>query len=220
LNLTELTADTLFLSNTVTTQYPQAAITRNLNYYYDEVVTEIWKTENSWKFDKGHDTLPIATTDLVEDQRDYQLPTEARKIERVEVLDSNDKWIVLTPIVPEDAPAESDTTGTPKEYYIKGRSIYLYPLPRESKTQGLSIYLSRSVDALVETTDEPKVDREFHRYLSVGAALDWYFAKGNVTKSREMERKLEILKRAIKEFYSTRNTDYKSRMKPRLQSYN
>ena len=220
MNLTELTADALFLSNTVLTQYKQEAITRNLNYYYDELVTEIWKTENSWKFDKGHDTLPIATTDLVEGQRDYQLPTEARKIERVEVLNSNNDWVLLEPIVPEDAPAESDKDGTPNKYYIKGRSIFLYPLPRESKDQGVAIHLSRSVEPLVETTDEPKVDREFHRYLSIGAALDWYFAKGNVSKSREMERKLEMLKRAIKDFYSTRNTDYKSRMKPRLQSYN
>ena len=215
----ELKLDALFLSNTVTGQYKPADVLRNLNHYYDEAVLEIWKADNSWKFDKGHDTLPTATTDLKEDQRDYQIPSTARKIEKVEILDKNDNWQTLTPIVPQDVQVSDDETGTPKYYFVKGRSVFIYPLSDEDRDQALRIHISRSVDLLTDDTDEPKIDREFQRYLSIGAALDWYFSKGNVSKSREMERKLEGMKQTIKQFYSTRNEDYKATFKPKRQSY-
>ncbi len=216
----ELITDTLFLSNTVASQYKQVDVLRNLNLYYDEAVTEAWKCDSNWKFDKGYDTLPIATASLVKNQRDYQLPTEAKKIERVECLGKNNKWNVLTPILAEDVPADSDEKGMPRRYYIKGRSLFLYPLPEEAREGGLTIYLSRNVEPLLENDDEPKIDKEFHRYLSVGASLDWYFAKGNVQKAREMERKLEGIKQSMKDFYSARNADYKSRIKLKLENYN
>lgn len=220
----ELIADTLFLSNTVASQYKPVDALRNLNFYYDEAVTEIWKADGLWKFDKGHDTLPIATTDLVANQKDYQLPSEARRIERVEIMYDN-AWKVLTPILSEDSGVynyndPADEAGEPRHYYIKGRSLFLTPISKNSKAQGVAIFLSRSVDYLVDDTDEPKIDREFQRYLTIGATRDWYFAKGNIQKANEMERKLNDLREQIVAFYSKRNQDYKSRIKIKLEKYN
>jgi hypothetical protein len=84
---------------------------------------------------------------------------------------------------------------------------------------GLTLSISRSVDPLVENDDEPRIDGEFHRYLSIGAAMDWYFAKGDTRKARELERKLERIKVAVKDFYSNRNQNYKSGFKVKLQNY-
>ena len=47
------------------------------------------KVTGEWEYDDSNYTnLPEATADLVDGQRDYELPSTAQKIDRVEVLDN------------------------------------------------------------------------------------------------------------------------------------
>lgn len=225
MTLTNLITDTLFLSNTVAAQYPSASITNNINRYYDEVVSLIWSADNSWNFDEGVGYLPIAYTNLVADQADYQLPSTARQIFRVTILDDSDTEQQLHPLSDKEMPSTSkmsneEITGTPTGYRMVGRSVVLSPTPDYSKTAGLIIELSKSVTVLSTGTDEPKIDREFHRYLSNGATKDWYFSKSNITKKREMERELERMRVAIKYFYAHRHQDYEpAKIKREVENY-
>ncbi len=219
MKLSDLIVDTLFLCNTTSGQYSEDDIKRNLNFYYDEAVLEIWKNEAMWKFDENGDYLPIAWANIKKDTNDYQIPTDARKIEKAEIL-VNNMWKQLHAVNLQDIRSESkEQTGTPNRYYINGRSVYLYPTPREDIEEGLRLYVSKSVTALDDSNDEPKIDREFHRYLSTGATMDWYFTRGNINKSREMERKLLAYKEEIRNFYTSRNEDKRSTLKVKLENY-
>lgn len=218
MTLGELIIETLFLSNTVTSQYSNEDIIRNLNYYYDEAVTEIWKADGSWKFDDHIDDLPIVIYPLVKGRRDYELPTDARRIEKVKISYNGNIETEIKPINIEDA-KESNSQGQPNSYLLRGRAINLYPSSNKDVPGGLIVYLSRSVKKLKDLNDEPRIEREFHRYLSTGASYDWYFSKGNINKSRELERKLEKMKINIRDFYSKRNLDYKSKISPLLNNY-
>ena len=219
-NLSELKLDTLFLANTVLTQYKAVDIERNLNTYYDEIVSDIWREDNTWKFDEGMGTLPIAVASIVKSQNDYQLPTDARQVERIE-LDLGDNNIKrLNPVSVEDIKYRADETeSTPTKYFLKGRSIMLFPVPDRDIDNGLIVYVSRSVTQLEDETDEPKIEREFHRFLSIGAAKDWYFVKGNFNKVRELENKLERMRMRIIKFYQNRNEDYTPRINPTRMNY-
>lgn len=221
MTLNDLIVDTLFLSNTVSTQYKQEVIIRNLNRYYDEAVLEIWKNDSHWRFDESLEDLPIAVGDLEVGQLDYLLPSDARKVERVSVI-YNGKEIRLKPIVKEDIKGEMEQTGQPRSYFVEGRSLFLFPQSDKEVEDGLIIYVSKSATPLTVDEygdDSPRIDSEFHRFLSIGAAYDWYFAKGNITKSRELERKLGNLRQEMKEFYSGRNTAYRAKFKRRLERY-
>ena len=219
MNLTTLQVDTLFLSNTVVAQYPLATIKNNINRYYDELVAFVWTCDNSWIFDEGVDYLPTATTDLVANQSDYQIPSTARQVFRVSILDSNGEKIKLKPISDKEVP-EYEETGSPTSYRLVGRSVVLYPTPTYSKDQGVIIEMSKSVTLLDESTDEPKVEREFHRYLSYGATKDWYFSKSNINKKREMDREMESMKQLIKNFYNNRHKDYSpAKIKRVIENY-
>jgi len=219
MTLTELLTDSLFLSNTVLAQYPSASITNNINRYYDEVVAFIWSADNSWNFDEGVDYLPVAYTNLVADQADYQLPTTARQIFRVTILDESDTEQQLKPLSDKEMPRE-EQEGVPTGYKVVGRSIVLTPTPTYNKTAGLIVQLSKSVTLLSTGADEPKIDREFHRYLSCGATKDWYFSKSNITKKREMEREMEKMRTAIKYFYASRHKDYEpAKIKREVENY-
>lgn len=220
MQLSELITDTLFLSNTVNAQYPETDIKRNLNVHYDIAVLNIWNAVSDWQFDESIDYLPIAMTDLVADQDNYLLPTSAREIERIEAKNTNGEYFKLKPI---DHNAEktiiTTKTGTPQYYDVVGRSIMLYPIPDYNSTEGLLIKMSKAVTQLSESTDEPKIEREFHRLLSLGAAMDWYMSRGNTSKKRDMEREIMKLKTKLKTFYSQRNKDYTAKIKPLQNDY-
>lgn len=217
MNLTELKADTLFLSDTVITQYREEDLERNINRYYDEIITAVWDSESAWKFDKKGDDHPIVYTDLVEGQRDYEIPTDARKIERVEITYNDNKYR-LTAASSEDVKIhKEDDEGRPRMYYLKGNSIFLFPRSDKEVLNGLEIHISRSVDELEDGEDEPKIEKEFHRYLSLGAAHDWFLAKNNLQKSREFERKMDKIREEVRKFYSNRSEDYRDRIKPKVR---
>jgi len=217
MNFTTLQVDALDLSNTVSSQYKETSLKRTLNIYYDELVSYIWSVDGSWRFDEGVDYLPVAEANLVKDQADYQLPSTARRIHKVEILDRNGNTRELTPLSEKQQP--TDQKGDPTSYKMVGRSIILSPVPEYSYTKGLIIYMSKSVTQLSDGTDEPKIDREFHRYLSYGAAKDWYLRKSNITKKRELEKEMDKMKLQAREFYGQRHTDYNAKIRPNIQNY-
>ncbi|MEK6884912.1 MAG: hypothetical protein AABY22_35100, partial [Nanoarchaeota archaeon] len=90
-----------------------------------------------WKFDDSNQTnFAEATTTLVAGQQDYQLPSTAQKIDKVEVLDKNGNYQVVYPITREQIKEQGysvsefyKTNGLPIYYLLDGRSILLFPAP-------------------------------------------------------------------------------------------
>ena len=103
--------------------------TRLINIWYRRANSWIWEVTGTWEYDDSNYTnLPVATTDLVDGQRDYELPSSAQMVMRVEVLDSDGNWRLLTPFdetqVKDQAMSEFyETAGLPVYYDLKGRSI-------------------------------------------------------------------------------------------------
>ncbi len=220
MTLTELRLDALMLSNTVSAQYNSDNLLRNLNLHYDDAVAYIWSVDGSWRFDEGltATNLPIAMGTLASGQWDYQLPSTARRIHKIEILDSQDNIHQLGVVTDKTEPKRTDD-GLPTHYKMVGRSIFLHPAPNYNKDNGLIIHLSKSVTPLAVGTDEPRIDREFHRYLSYGATRDWYFSKSNITKQRAMDRELDKMKMAMREFYGKRHIDHDASIKIQREDY-
>ncbi|HKL12882.1 MAG TPA: hypothetical protein VJ907_04675 [Halanaerobiales bacterium] len=218
MNLSDLKNDVYFLTGTDSSSYVDDDIERNINRWYRKAVTWIWESISTWQYDDTNkSTLPIATTDMRDDQEDYSLPSGAQNLMKVEVKNKNGDWYELDPIdVSEvDSPSEYyDEKGTPQYYDLMGNSIILYPAPDENEvttSQGLKIHISRDVDALSDSTDVPGFDEQFHRILSLGAALDWCIAFGDGHKEVDIRRQLEGdsqtdgLKKELKIYYGRRN---------------
>ena len=203
--------------------------TRMINNWYRTVNAWIWEASAEWEYDDSNYTdLPIATTDLVDEQQDYTLPTWAQKIIRVEVKDNEGNWWKLEPIDQsqvDDALTEfEETPGLPKYYDIVGRSIFLYPKPDEDEvtlTGGLKIYVSRSIDEFDydDTTTEPGFNSDFHQLLSVGASLDYAIGFGLTDKITPLRERLERLKESLQAYYGRRHQDFKAKIIPHEESY-
>lgn len=221
-----LVEDTLYLCGlpTVSASYSSYAledITRNLNNAYVDTVSKIWNCAGGWQYDDSNAIdLPIGYTTIVHNQKDYELPTTAQRLQRVEVKDSNGNWQLLKQIDIHDINNEAmpellETAGLPQYYDLIGRSVMLYPTPSSGYTalaSGLAVYFDRTptLFTTASTTAEPGFASPFHRILSYGAAVDFVQDKGTQDRLVAMKARLENQMTA---FYSHRNVERKANIR-------
>jgi len=198
--------------------------TRMINTWYRRADSWIWEADINWEFDDTNRTnLPRATSNMVDDQHDYELPSTARKVIKVMIKDINGDWKQLKPIdkTAYDIPLEEyyDTKGVPNYYDLEGDSLFLYPAPSSSNTtltSGLKLHFSRDIDEFEssDTTTEPGFDNHFHPILSLGASLDYTlgFTPENTNKIRGLKLQLDELKNEIQTFYGKRFQEHKTRI--------
>lgn len=204
--------------------------TRLINAWYRRVNSWIWEATGTWEYDDSNWTdLPIATTTIVDEQQDYELGSTAQKIDRVEVLDSNGNYQLVTPIdksqIKSSAMSEyKETPGMPVYYDLVGRSLMLYPKPSTDNVTaaaGLKVYFTRDIDEFVSTdTDSaPGFVSNFHRLLSLGASYDYCVSYEMGTKANFLKGQINELVKELKRFYGQRHRDFPTRLKPKRRNY-
>lgn len=209
-------------SETVT--LPLAEFFRSANEWNRKVNTWIYQVHGAWKYDdNNYSTFPTATTTLVNNQQDYSLPSSALKIERVEVMNSSGDYYVLEPVTKEwikdQAVSEFyETAGAPVYYSMEANSIFLYPKPATGSVTlaaGLKIYFNRSVNpfTITETSTTPGFAENFHRILSIGAALDYANSRTLVNTIPILVNGLNSYKADLQEYYSSRQSDIKTEIR-------
>ena len=203
--------------------------TKDINDYYRRVNSHIWEVTGTWEYDDSNWTdLPIATTTIVDSQQDYEIDSTAQKIDRVEVLNSNGDYQLLTPIdksqIEGSVSEFFETAGMPLYYDLVGRSILLYPKPSTSDVTaaaGLKVYFTRDIDEFVSTdTDrEPGFVNNFHTILSLGASYKYAISYEMNTKANFLKGQINEMVKELKSFYGQRHRDMPTRINPKRRDY-
>jgi len=215
-----LVQDVDTLCGTTNATYDIKEKTRNINQHYREVVALIHQVIYAWQYDDSNKSdLPIYTTTLVNGQKDYEIPSTAQRIDRVEILNSQGDYERITQKDYRDITSQAmseylDVDGEPIHYDLIGTSIFLYPSPATGSVtmaEGLKLYVSRDVDAFTtgDTSKAPGIAKAFHRLLSLGAALDY----GPIDKDYVI-RERDRLEDSLKTFYGNRNVEEKAKIVP------
>jgi hypothetical protein len=204
---------------------------REFTAYANKVGHKIWHwiflSQGVWKYDDAnHTDLPQATTNLVDAQATYALPSDALTIERVEVKNSNGDWFRLRQIIENQIPGAieefNETDNEPVYYRLIGNTIELFPASNYDSTNGLKVYFDRdSVDFTYDdTTQTPGFASPYHEAVPVGMAIEWLKIKNPTSTTlqflREEWAKFEV---EIKKFYSLRNKDNIRVLRRAFQSY-
>jgi hypothetical protein len=153
-------------------------ITSYFNQADKKVAMALLRVDKNWKFDDTKYTdFPIASINLVNNQRDYTLPASTSgglastlwKLTRVRVLDTSGLYYEIKPADPEkeEDPDDNTYSGKPREYRLIGNSIRLNPKPDTSvltATAGLEITFQRSTVpfSTSSTTEEPGYMDSYH----------------------------------------------------------
>lgn len=206
-----------------TTSYPISDFTRNANEAYKDTNQKIWRASGAWSFDDSNYTdLPSATTALVESQKDYQIPSYAQKIDRLEVLDSSGGAHKVIPIDKSEVSTSLSglftSTGLPTYYDIEGSQIMLYPSPDATSctlTAGLRLFFTRDIDEflITDTTKQPGFVEDFHRSISLGAALYWAIPR-QLPCINDIKAQINAMDDKIMSFYGSRDRDLKTTIRP------
>ncbi len=217
-----------------TTAYPLNDMVTSANRWVHQIATWIWQASGTWEFDDKNQTdLPIATTTLVAGQQDYSLPTDALKILRVEVLDSNGDYQKLDQIdqteIRTSLTEYEETDGMPHSYDIIGNSLFLYPAPAAASVTtaaGLKIVFAReakefSVPASYTTADttQPGFDEDWHEIVCLGIAYDWCSVNGPEDRADRYFQQIQAKRADLREHYGSKNKDKKVAIRPLRQNY-
>lgn len=212
------------LTNTDSNTYTTANLTADINNVYAEVISLILASDNRWQFDDNNfTTQPIATTNLVANQQDYEFDSSHLKVLKVLIKDQSGNWSMpLIPVDIDDREAfailqnEATNTGVPFRYDLFAESIFLDPKPSYNSTGGLKVFFQRDGDEFLtsDTTKEPGFSSLFHKILPIGAA--YYFSVyRNLPQREALNRDFEKIKKSLVDFYQHRNNDDKPQLRVR-----
>lgn len=220
-----LVQDARWLVGANSASYNIKDLTRNINRRHEEAVALIFESDGRWQYTDSNNTEGIYTDDLVSGTQAYDILVSHLRITRVEVVDEDDNSSRLHVLDQNDVLTSltdyEKTDGTPRFYDLIGNKMYLYPAPSYNKTDGLRFWFQTG-PSLFDTTDTTKVPgfaSIFHRYLSLGAALDYANAKQLDNRNRLMEE-LEQMKEAMQSFYNRRAGDENIKLKVRQHNWN
>ena len=213
-----------FLCGTTSASYPILDKRRNIYNAYNDVSRLIWEVAYGWQYDDRASDLPIASTTLTHGTQRYTLPTNAQRIEAIEIKDKSSNWLKLKPIDHSDLDIALtdylETNGLPVYYDLVGRNVNLYPPPSSAYctlSSGMKMYVSRDVSAFASAaTTEPGFARPFHRILSLQASID--FVEDNSKKIRLIEMRDRLEKGMIR-FYSKRAPEIKTNIQPNYKRH-
>lgn len=218
--------DVDFICGTDTNSFPLADKMRIANNSLGTIGIWIWQSVGSWSFDDTNKTtLPTATTDLVNGQRDYSLPTDILAIRRVQIKDSSGNWQKLEMF--DEAQVyngmDNDTAGMPTHYRLEGSSILLYPKPDTSMltaTAGLEVQLDRTFTLFTVASAgvTPGFAEPFHDLLSLLVCKGWFLAK-DLNRVPAFDQQIAIKKADLQSYYGGRAKEERPRVRPRYHNY-
>lgn len=151
--------------------------------------------------------VKCAQTSLVVNQRDYVLPEDFYKVNRLEVVISgvvpNETVYRLNPISPNQLDLLGTQVGTPNVYFFKKNRFVLYPAPDTALT--LRMLYSYKVADMVLDTDLPDVPEPYEEMIAVLAAMDCLYKDGRETGP--LQEKRDLYMKMLKEDAAQRSLD-------------
>ena len=181
-----------------------------VTYYTGKKELEVY---GGWIYDDSNNTdFPIATTQIISNQQDYPIPSEALIVNDLEVKDSSGNWYDLKPITSEEIDklqAEKEffkTNGLPIYYLLISGSFKLFPTPNYTQAASLRISFDRGATTFTsgDTTKTPGFVSQFHDAVAVGMALEWAREKGLNDLLQGLYADWRRYELDIKKFYTVR----------------
>lgn len=159
-----------------TTSYAIKAFTRNANFALDRIESLIMKADG-WKFDDTNQTGELIDTSQTFTASTKKISVQGtwRTISRVRIPDANGNMFTLPEIIRRQLSDGqlNNPAGTPIGYYRLGNYLYFDKAVSYAGTIEVQFQRGSSYFVYTDTTKTPGFDANFHRLISLHAAVDW-----------------------------------------------
>lgn len=124
----------------------------------------------------------VVTTNTVQNQQDYVLPSDLLNIERFEVIASgtgiNAQKNLMLKITINQQSGIASNTGLPSSYFMKKNRVSLFPIP--DNVYPINLYYDYLITSMVNDNDVPDVPEDFQEFIAVIAAFDCFIKDDRV----------------------------------------
>ena len=209
--------------------YSSAVKIRDINLAFDDYQNMVQQASGTWQADDtNHTKYPNMYFNLVSGQSDYNFTVDeqgnqVQDIYRVECMDSNGKWKLLTAVdeMKEEGAigAIEAESGTPTEYWKTANGIFLKVKSNYDQTNGLRMFFTRSPNyfTTADTTKVAGIPNGHHRYLALKPAF-WYWLPKDTARANIFFAELQKVELEIKNEYSQRTRDESPRLTVKQES--
>ena len=162
--------------------------------------------------------LTESVADTVEDEQEYQLPTDFKRMRRVEInYDCDNDNSVYQRAFPIELDQirqrlENDNLGIGLTrrpvYYLRGDNIGFLPIPDSAGSEALRIQYVAEQDDLSDDDDTPEIPMAYHYLIVVGACAD-AFEKGkrDLEEANRLNYRFDIKRKEMMEELEDRVID-------------
>lgn len=185
------------LTQTNTTTYPIAKVTRDINNAYANYMMLAQRASGRNQLDDTNQIkYPIVKYNITSGQRDYTVtvdgestPNQIQEVLRVECATGTSGTLQeICPYDMTDEPYSIGTkiglTGVPYRYDIFGGALWLDPTPNftsaaSTTSGGIWVWVNRTPSYFLstDTTKKPGIPDQFHEYLAYRAAYQYCVTK-------------------------------------------
>lgn len=160
-----------------------------VNQAFNRLMPRILSYADHIRWDDINNTgLPIGTFNIVSGQSDYTIAQDGNSLDILNITDvraclssSSTFYTELEKMSIDDQRAldamspNSAITGVPVAWLERGNTIFLWPQPNYSATNGVKIFFERQQYYFLtsDTTKTPGIPRPFHELLALIPAHDW-----------------------------------------------
>lgn len=168
----------------------------NLNLGYNKAVNAVVDVNEGYYIREGK-------ADVVANQQSYSLPSDAKKLERLDISYDSDNASTYYKATKLDIhswpePSSSQYGTVDCVYAIINNGFLLNPTPSANVTDGLRLYYIEDVEDMSLTGDYPNLPRGFHHLPIMYAVAKAHTKLGNTSESNmamaEFETDLQRMK--------------------------
>lgn len=159
--------------------------------------------------------VKVATTSIVADQREYDLPSDFEKMVMVNAKYSGE-WKRVRPMGNVDirwVSKHADTTSASgiseaePQYYIFGDNIGLMPIPSTSYSDALKIWYVYTPVELTDDEDEPAIPARYHHIIKYGAYASYLDQDEEHVAAERMRQRFDTLTTRMAESIADKQVD-------------
>lgn len=192
--------------------------TNLINRQYDKAVSIIIEADGRWQYDDNtYSTTMVNTATITSGQYRYTLDPEHLKLLGVRVKPNGATSFIdleSTDRRDQNYPDFGGTqTGLPQVYDKEGDILKLHPTPNYTQSESIEIVVQRVPNYFVytDTTKEAGIQQTHHRFLSLGASLEYAVMNALATKN-DIAALFQDERDRMEASYSRRNRDERDRM--------
>lgn len=217
MNQSELYAYARRLTNTNSSDWPEADLVTDLNDAMDDIWVRIKAARGVLEFDDAaHTNLSRGTFDLVSGTSEYKVSVDEDSydiyaIHKVAVKDTDGNWVDIPRKTlgegDQDGLLSEETADMPDYYYEMGTSVVFVPTPSRSGQEYIKVWFDRSPRHFVAAENiTPGIPSIYHSLIGDKAALKYSVIK-NMPHTNNLMQLVKLGEERLDEYEANRRAD-------------